>query len=60
MCRWFLAQNPAALAKLEAELDAAGLLKTPENPNPRPFTHSDIGKLHWLDSCIKAGSSLLP
>lgn len=53
MHRWFLAQNPAALAKLEEELHAAGLLKTAKNPNPRPFTYADIGKLHWLDCCIK-------
>ena len=55
-CRWFLAQNPLALAKLEKELDAAGLLKTPQNPNPRQFTYGDIGKLHWLDCCIKVSA----
>ena len=55
-CRWFLAQNPPALAKLEEELDAAGLLKSPSNPYPRPFTYGDIGKLHWLDRCIKASA----
>ena len=53
MDRWFLATNPAALAKLEEELNANGLLKTAQNPGPRPFTHADIGKLHWLDCCIK-------
>ncbi len=51
--RWFLATNPAALAKLEDELNSNGLLKTVQNPGPRPFTHADIGKLHWLDCCIK-------
>ena len=51
--RYFLANNPKAMAKLEAELDAAGLLKTPQNPTPRPFTHADIGKLRYLDWCIK-------
>ena len=51
--RYFLAKNPKAMAKLEAELDAAGLLKTPQNPIPRQFTHADIGKLHYLDWCIK-------
>ena len=55
-CRWFLAQNPPALAKLEKELDTAGLLKTPQNPNPRCFTYGDIGKLHWLDCCIKVSA----
>ena len=51
--RYFLAKNPAAMAKVEAELDAAGLLKTAANPTPRPFTYADIGKLHYLDCCIK-------
>ena len=41
------------MAKVEAELDAAGLLKTAANPAPRPFTYADIGKLHYLDCCIK-------
>ena len=51
--RWFLATNPAALAKLEEELNASGLLKTAQHPSPRPFMHADISKLHWLDCCIK-------
>lgn len=59
MCRWFLAQNPAALRKLEEELDAAGLLKTAKNPNPRAFTYADISKLHWLDCCIKVSPAAL-
>ena len=50
--RYFLAKNPKAMAKLEAELDTAGLLKTPQNPTPRQFTHADIGKLRYLDWCI--------
>lgn len=41
------------MAKVEAELDAAGLLKTADNPTPREFTYADIGKLHYLDCCIK-------
>ncbi len=41
------------MAKLEAELDEAGLLVTPSNPTPRAFTFSDIGKLHYLDHVIK-------
>ena len=58
MCRWFLAQSPAALRKLEEELDAAGLLKTSKNPKPRPFAYADIGKLHWLDGCIKVSPAV--
>ncbi|CAK0787756.1 hypothetical protein CVIRNUC_010978 [Coccomyxa viridis] len=57
---WFLATNPAALAKLEDELNSNGLLKTVQNPGPRPFTHADIGKLHWLDCCIKEAMRLQP
>ena len=53
---WFLCQNPGALAKLEAELDAAGLMKGVSNPSPRQFTFNDIGHLKWLDACIKASS----
>lgn len=41
------------MAKLEAELDEAGLLVTPSNPTPRAFLFSDIGKLHYLDHVIK-------
>lgn len=41
------------MAKVEAELDSAGLLKTAANPTPRQFTYADIGKLHYLDCCIK-------
>ena len=41
------------MAKVEDELDAAGLLKTADNPKPRQFTYADIGKLHYLDCCIK-------
>ena len=55
-CRYFLAKHPAALKKLEEELDAAGLLKTPQNPSPRQFTYADIGKLRYLDWCIKVST----
>lgn len=50
---YFLCKNPAAMARLEAELEEAGLLKSDANPNPREFTFSDIGRLKWLDACIK-------
>lgn len=56
--RYFLAKNPAAMTKLEAELNEAGLLKTAENPTPRQFTYADIGKLRYLDWCIKVHSFL--
>lgn len=43
------------MARLEAELDAVGLLKTAANPQPRTITFADIGKLHYLDVVIKVG-----
>jgi len=48
-----LAQHPEAMAKLEAELDAAGLLVTTERPQPRAFNFADISKLRYLDCVIK-------
>lgn len=41
------------MAKLEAELDAAGLLVTAERREPRAFTFADISKLRYLDCIIK-------
>ena len=41
------------MAKLEAELDAAGLLVTTEHPQPRAFDFADISKLRYLDCVIK-------
>lgn len=51
---YLLATHPAAMAKLEAELDVAGLLVTPARPRPRPFTFPDISKLPYLDAVLKA------
>lgn len=50
---YFLMKNPAAMERLEAELVQAGLLRSARNPAPRAFAFSDIGKLRWLDACIK-------
>jgi hypothetical protein len=50
--RYELVKNPKALARLEAELDAAGLLVTPERPTPRPFTFADI-HLPYLQAVVK-------
>ena len=51
---YLLAKHPAAMAKLERELDDAGLLVTPARPRPRPFTFYDISKLPYLDAVLKA------
>jgi hypothetical protein len=45
------------MAKLEAELDQAGLLVTAQRPQPRAFTWADVGKLTYLDCVIKARAS---
>ena len=51
--RYFLAKQPEVMAKLEAELDAAGLLVTAQSPRPRAFTFADISKLRYLECVIK-------
>ena len=51
---FLLGKHTEAMARLEAELDAAGLLMTPERPQPRALTYADISKLPWLDACVKA------
>ena len=52
-CRYFLAKNPKSMARLVAELDAAGLLVTDQRPRPRTFTYADISKLRFLDCVIR-------
>ena len=51
---YLLAKHPHAMAKVESELDAAGLLVTPARPHPRPFAFADISKLPYLDAVLKA------
>ena len=52
-CRYFLAKNPKSMARLVAELDAAGLLVTDQRSRPRTFTYADISKLRFLDCVIR-------
>jgi hypothetical protein len=40
------------------ELDAAGLLATPANPSPSPFTWQLLGKLQYLQAVIREGLRL--
>ncbi len=58
--RFMITQHPEVEAKVLAELDALGLLVTPERPNPRPLEYDDITKLTYTNNCIKvpAPSSL--
>ncbi len=51
---YLLAKHPEVMAKLEAELDAAGLLVTPARPRPRPLAFADISKLRYMDCVLKA------
>eukprot|EP00879_Flechtneria_rotunda_P010935 GHRR01011426.1.p1 GENE.GHRR01011426.1~~GHRR01011426.1.p1 ORF type:complete len:628 (+),score=243.39 GHRR01011426.1:210-2093(+) len=53
-----LACHPEAMSKLEQELDAHGLLATPNNPAPEPFTWQLLGKLPYLNAVIKEGLRL--
>ena len=46
--------------KLEAELDAAGLLVTSERPVPRALEHADLSKLTFLCACLKEAMRLHP
>lgn len=46
--------------RLERELDQAGLLATPENPEPRPMEFSDVGSLPFLMAVIKEQMRMLP
>ncbi len=45
-------KHPEVLSKLEAELDTAGLLVTPERPVPRSFEFTDI-QLPYLQAVVK-------
>lgn len=56
-CRYFLAKNPKSMARLVAELDAAGLLVTDQRLRPRAFTYADISKLRFLDCVIRVRPS---
>lgn len=56
---YLLVKHPSDLARLERELDEAGLLVTAANPRPRPFTYADIGKLRWLDCCMRVRPAAL-
>ena len=58
--RYFLAKHPQAMAKLEAELDAAGLLVTAQRPRPRAITFADISKLRYLDCVVKVACKSAP
>ncbi len=47
-CRYLLSQHPEVERKLAQELDAAGLLVTPERPKPRSMEFADLANLPYL------------
>ena len=51
--RFMITQYPEVEKKVLAELDALGLLVTPERPNPRQMEWDDLGKLSYTNACIK-------
>lgn len=51
--RYLISQHPEVEAKLAAELDEAGLLVTPERPQPRALTHADLARLTYLNCVLK-------
>ena len=49
-----ISMHPEVEAKALAELDAHGLLVTPQRPTPRQLEWDDLGKLTHINNCIKA------
>ena len=54
---YLISQHPEVEAKLVAELEQAGLLATPQQPEPRALQYADLSKLTYLNMVIKARSS---
>ncbi len=44
-------------AKVAAELDALGLLVTPQRPQPAQLEYSDLSKLTYLTAAVKVRTS---
>ena len=54
MCaRMLISQHPEVEAEVTAELDALGLLVTPERPQPAQPEFGDLSKLTYLSAAIK-------
>ena len=54
---YLVSQHPEVEAKLVAELEQAGLLATPQQPEPRALQYADLSKLTFLSMVIKARAS---
>ena len=59
-CIYAICQHPEVEARVAAELAAAGLLATPQRPQPRCMEHADLARLAHLQCVIKVGSSTEP
>ena len=61
-CRMMISERPDVEAKICAELNAVGVLATPERPNPRPIELVDLNSLKYFDNVCKVwclGSKML-
>ncbi|CAL5229620.1 g12983 [Coccomyxa viridis] len=59
-CIYAICQHPEVEAKVAAELDAVGLLATPDRPEPRCMEHVDLARLTYLQCVIKESIRLRP
>ena len=48
-----ISMHPEVEKKVLAELDAHGLLVTQARPKPRPLEWEDLGRLSYMNNCIK-------
>ena len=55
-----MAGHPEVQARVAAELDGAGLLATPRNPNPRRPTYADLAALPYLDAVLRESLRIMP
>lgn len=58
-CSFLISQRPDVEAKITAELAAAGLLASPENPNPRKMELADLNRLPYFVNVCKVQSQLI-
>ena len=51
---FLVSQHPEVEAKIVEELEQAGLLATPQQPEPRALQYGDLSRLSYLNMVIKA------
>ncbi|PRW50749.1 cytochrome P450 [Chlorella sorokiniana] len=57
---YLIARHPDVDSKLCAELEAAGLLATPQAPQPRQVAWEDLSRLPYLTAVVKESMRMLP